>query len=99
MEIGILLVHAIHHHSTRQGELVQELPYFLSADLDTAITQLEAADCRAYLAAAKRQKGLFIGRDEGAQLVQEADDWFTYQGVKNPERFANMLAPGFSRKV
>ena len=74
----------------------KEKPEALLRRLDAAISQLEAAKSRADVAAARRQKGLILGGDEGAQLVREADAWFTSEGVKNPARFSHMLAPGFT---
>ncbi len=66
----------------------------LVARLDMAIGRLEAADCQAFAAAAKRQRGRLIGGESGAALMREADAWFASEGVANPARFAAMLAPG-----
>ena len=69
-------------------------PQAVLSALSTAISKLEVAECRAMVAAAKRQKGLLIGGIEGQALVREADEWFRDQGVVNPERFAAFMAPG-----
>lgn len=69
----------------------------LIQQFDTAIRQLEATDCQAYAAATRRQKGLFIGGDQGGALVTEAQEWFSSQGIKKPARFAEMLVPNFKR--
>lgn len=65
--------------------------------LGVAIEGLERAEMRAYAAAAKRQLGVLRGGDDGPALVAEADAYFTGEGVLKPERFAEMLAPGFVR--
>jgi len=64
--------------------------------LAVTIEGLERGEMRAYAAAAKRQLGVLRGGHGGAALVEEADAYFTGEGVLKPERFAEMLAPGFT---
>jgi len=64
--------------------------------LTMAIGLLEVADCQAIAAAARRQKGLIVGGAEGEKLIRKADRWLENEGVVNPRKFANLLAPGFS---
>jgi hypothetical protein len=63
--------------------------------LNRAIAELETAGCQAMAAAARRRKGELLAGDEGDELVAAADRWLAGQGVKNPARFASLLAPGF----
>lgn len=73
----------------------------IRGDRDTAIQVLqsaeeglEAVDMAGYAAAARRRRGELIGGDQGKSLVEAADSWMGSQGVKNPVRMTNMLAPG-----
>ena len=55
----------------------------------------ERADMRLYAAASRRRLGELLADDRGRQLVADADAWMTTQRIKNPERMARMLVPGF----
>jgi serine/threonine protein kinase len=66
-----------------------------SRQLRQAAQGFDAADMVGYAVAARRQLGRVLGGDEGARLVVEADQWMSDQGVKNPERLVQMIAPGF----
>jgi hypothetical protein len=48
-----------------------------------------------YAAVARRRLGELQGGNEGRQVASEADGWMTGQRIRNPRRFARMLAPGF----
>jgi len=63
--------------------------------LDIAIGQLETVDCNLYAAAARRRKGEILGSPEGQDLIAEADQWMKENGIINPEKMTNLLAPGF----
>ncbi len=52
-------------------------------------------DMRLYAAASRRRLGELLADDRGRQLIADADDWMTTQRIKNPERMARMLVPGF----
>jgi hypothetical protein len=54
-----------------------------------------AADLALFDAAARRRLGELLGGDEGAALVRKATTWMEAQGVVNPERITELLAPGF----
>jgi hypothetical protein len=47
-----------------------------------------------YAAAARHQLGVLQGGDEGARLVQDAEDTMLARGIRAPARFAAMLVPG-----
>lgn len=64
--------------------------------LTEAEEKFKAADMKHFALTARRQLGLLSGSAEGGRLVVEADAWMTGQGIRNPERFTNMWAPGFS---
>jgi hypothetical protein len=53
-----------------------------------------AADMGLYAAAARRGLGALLQGDEGRRWVADADAWLRAQGVRDPRRFAAMLAPG-----
>jgi serine/threonine protein kinase/tetratricopeptide (TPR) repeat protein len=63
--------------------------------LATAGEGFERADMRLYAAASRRRLGELLRDDRGRQLITEADAWMTTQRIKNPERMARMLVPGF----
>ncbi len=62
--------------------------------LVTAETGFEASDMALQSAVARRRRGELLGGDEGQVLVADADAWMAGQGIKKPECFAAMLAPG-----
>jgi len=55
----------------------------------------ERADMRLYAAASRRRLGQLLADDRGRHLIAAADAWMTTQRIKNPERMARMLVPGF----
>ncbi len=63
--------------------------------LNAAADGFDAAGMRMYAAAARRQRGRLLGGDEGRELIRLADDFMTAEGVREPDRIAHMLAPGF----
>jgi hypothetical protein len=44
---------------------------------------------------ARFRRGQLQGGDRGRQAINEARDWLTRRGVKNPVRFVEHFAPGF----
>ena len=44
---------------------------------------------------ARRQRGRLLGGDIGRELIQQADAFMTGEGVREPDRIAAMLVPGF----
>jgi hypothetical protein len=59
----------------------------------------DLADMRLYAAATRFTLGRLRGGDEGRSLGRQAGAAMTGEGVRDPERFAAMLVPGFSRDV
>ena len=47
------------------------------------------------IASARYRLGHILGGDEGAGLVAEAEAWCASEGIVNPERATEILAPGF----
>jgi hypothetical protein len=45
--------------------------------------------------ATRRARGLLLGGDEGAALIRAADEFNTGQGVRRPDRVANVFVPGY----
>jgi tetratricopeptide (TPR) repeat protein len=58
---------------------------------------LDASDLSHVAAACRRRRGELMGGRAGHTLVAAADRWMVEQQVLNPERMANLLAPGASR--
>jgi serine/threonine protein kinase len=48
-----------------------------------------------YAAAAQRRRGELLGGEEGRAVVAAADEDMRSRGVRDPDRFAAVLAPGF----
>jgi hypothetical protein len=63
--------------------------------LRQAIDRLTAVELRLHAGAARRQLGRLVGGEEGDKLVQESDAWMAAQGIRNPERVTQGIAPGF----
>ncbi len=59
-----------------------------------AIAGFEAAEMSPYARGARRCWGHLIAGPRGRELVDEAEEWMTGQGIKRPDRIARVLAPG-----
>ena len=53
----------------------------------------DAVDMALHAAVTRWRLGEFLGGDQGAALVASSQAWMRGQSVRNPERFAAMLAP------
>lgn len=62
--------------------------------LADAARRYQAEGMRLEAAVARRRLGELLPSAQGVDLVREADDWLSEQGVRDPERFAAMLTPG-----
>jgi hypothetical protein len=77
--------------AARRGEKAQaiELLDAILADADMV------GDSRILLACARLRRGQLIGGEVGAALVREGERALIARGVKHPQRFARVYAPGF----
>ena len=48
-----------------------------------------------YGAVARRRRGELLGGDRGLELVRQAADWMTAQGIVNAPRITRLITPGF----
>ncbi len=69
---------------------------------DAAVALLERAErefgetgMRLHQCVARRQRGIVLGGEEGAELVTAADEWMRAQSIVRPDRMARLVAPGF----
>jgi tetratricopeptide (TPR) repeat protein len=65
------------------------------AHLELAIQRYDAARMALYGASLRQRLGKLLGGDEGAALIADARRKLASLGVKTPERFIAMLAPGW----
>jgi serine/threonine protein kinase/tetratricopeptide (TPR) repeat protein len=79
------------------GENVLGRPDRAIAGLTRAVELLETANCAHFAAAACRHLGRLQGGDEGRRHIEAADAWMKNQAIKNVERMADCLAPGFAK--
>src|SRR5206468_246439 len=64
-------------------------------DLREAARRFDAVHMDLYAAVARRRQGELVGGDEGVSLIAGADAFMATQQIKDPERMADMIAPGF----
>ena len=82
-------------HLVRAGVASLVADAAVAADhLAAAAAGFDAASMSLYAAAGRRRRGQLLGPRDGARLISEADDWMRSQGIREPERFADVLAPG-----
>ncbi len=62
--------------------------------LRKALPLAEANHMAMELAAARRALGEHVGGDEGANLIALADEWVFAEGIVDPVRMAELVAPG-----
>jgi hypothetical protein len=67
------------------------------ARLRVAIEELEAADLGTFVLAAKRNLGLIVGGEEGAELLASVQAAESVEGIVAGDAFARLHAPGFRR--
>ena len=63
--------------------------------LEAAIQGFDAAAMALHAAVARRRLGELLGGSGGQELVAGADSWMAGEGIRNPARWAAMVAPGF----
>jgi eukaryotic-like serine/threonine-protein kinase len=64
------------------------------ASLREALGNAQAADLALHAWAIRHQLGKAIGDDEGREHVAEAERAMTDEGIRSPQRMANMIVPG-----
>ncbi len=65
--------------------------------LRNAIATAETNELFPWTTAARRRLGEIVGGDEGTALIAEAETWAQGENVVNPDRAAEILAPGLRR--
>src|SRR5262249_9812765 len=85
-----------------QASLVRAGLAALEGRRDEAVTHLgrssarfRSCDMALCAAVADRRLGEALGGPDGRPLVERADGWMAAQGVRRPDRLANLFAPGF----
>jgi serine/threonine protein kinase len=71
----------------RQSQLALDL-------LERAETEFLAVDMAHYVAACRYRRGMLAGGEDGRAFMSAAETWASVQGVVNPPRVFDMLAPG-----
>jgi tetratricopeptide (TPR) repeat protein len=85
--IASLLTGAIAH--------VEDRPHTAIEHLVAALQGFEHADMKLYAAVAVRCLGQLTRRFPAEQDQRDADEWMATQGVVNPSRMTQLIAPGF----
>jgi len=67
--------------------------------LETAIDAFDAAEMSLYAACARRRKGEMLGGEDGRAMVIVADAIMAQQGIRRPERWVEIFAPGLGAGV
>jgi len=62
--------------------------------LERAEHEFRAVEMAHFVAACQYRRGTLLGTDDGRTLVSAAEAWAASQGVVNPRRIFEMLAPG-----
>jgi hypothetical protein len=63
--------------------------------LRSAQAHFEAAEMPLFAAACSRHVGTILRGDQGDDMIRQADGTLAVQNIRDPERFADMLVPGF----
>jgi eukaryotic-like serine/threonine-protein kinase len=66
--------------------------------LEQLVPALDLQDMGLYAAAARRRLGELRGDAAGALSIQQVDDWFVAQGVRNAAAMTALFAPGFPER-
>ena len=64
--------------------------------LERAVATAEAAGALLLAESGRRWLGELRGNPAGENLRDSSRRWMTDQGVKDPDRFAHLIAPGFA---
>jgi hypothetical protein len=74
--------------SALQGDTARALAQYAAA-----ATQLDQADMALHATVSRLRQGELLANDEGHALIATAHAWFAAETVKNPARWAQMIAP------
>ncbi|MBK9754608.1 MAG: AAA family ATPase [Nannocystis sp.] len=64
-------------------------------ELRRAVSVFDELQMASYLAASRRRLAALLGGDEGRELLRLADHWAAAEHVRRPDRYTDMMAPGF----
>jgi tetratricopeptide (TPR) repeat protein len=64
-------------------------------ELRRTVAVFESLEMASYLAASRRRLAALVGGDEGRELLRQAELWTTAEHVRRPDRYTDMMAPGF----
>jgi serine/threonine protein kinase/tetratricopeptide (TPR) repeat protein len=64
--------------------------------LRATVADLEGFEMGIFVNPLKRRLAALVGGSEGEKLRRDADAWFAAQGVRDPDRFTELMVPGFS---
>jgi serine/threonine protein kinase/tetratricopeptide (TPR) repeat protein len=64
--------------------------------LEQAVHEFDVARMKLYAMVARRRLGELINDDRGRELTRQTDEWMNRQQIKNPAKFTDLMAPGFS---
>jgi len=84
---GMLLAAALDARSDRLDDA--------ATALREAIALADAREMRLCAAAARWRLGELLGGDEGDELIGQAGQWMSGEGVANTERLLAVVVPGF----
>jgi len=85
--------------SDRRRAVKDLLEAALQYEPQRAETAFRAADMAHYLSACEYRRRALLGTERGQALIASAKAWATSQGVVNPPRIFDMLAPGRWERV
>jgi len=77
--------------SAARGEVADVAPL-----LERATAAFDAAQMAVHAHVVRRRLGETLSGDEGRSLVHTADSWMHSQGIRNPARYAEVLAPNLA---
>jgi hypothetical protein len=77
-------------------ELLAENRAAALAHLRSAVDAFDRCEMKLYREGARWCLGNLLGPASGTELVREAENWMTGQGILNPAAMARMLAPGLT---
>ena len=99
------LARAVHQTGVAMGALLEAGSCWLEPSpsralavvaLERAVATAEAAGAPLLAEAGRRWLGELHGNPAGENLRESSQRWMTDRGVKDPDRFAHLIAPGFA---